>query len=550
MQTILVVDDDESVRSLISVILQIEGFTVLTAASAETALELVADHDVDVVTIDIAMPGLGGAALSRRLREDPRTASIRQMVISGDTERLHQSTTPLPVDAVLVKPFDFTRFVEALQKIMAAHTEPAQPATEGDIAEVLANELVLPVFQPIVDLRDGSVVGVEGLARGPVGPLLMPSALFSRAHQAGCLHELDILCRTKIIEVARDSGVAPPLVFVNVEPGTVHLPMSDRLTALLAGSLPFRIVVEFTERALAQRVAALLRHAEEIRHRGNVVALDDLGVEPSSVALLPVVQPEIIKLDLSLLAPDVSPERTAAAIAAVAYAQRTGAVILAEGIETEQQRATAIALGAQWGQGYLFAKPGPLDELMGHRVRRDTPPLPRRERVDADAGTTPFGLVRAAGHRLWEGSWQDLHDIRVRLERQALSLGRSGVILVSVASPEEIEERLPAYEEAAASVSVMGIFGPGLSPEPVGRAYGVALDPDEPLAREWVQCILGPHFTAVMVGRLRDEQPTGEPVYEYAVVHDAALAERIGRSLTRRITPRPAISRTTALQAG
>ena len=550
MQTVLVVDDDESVRSLISVILQIEGFTVLTAPSAETALDLVAAHPVDVVTIDIAMPGLGGAALSRRLRENPETARIRQMVISGDTERLHHTDTQLPVDAVLVKPFDFTRFVEALQKIMAADALPEAVATAGDIADVLAGELVTPVFQPIVDLRDGTVVGVEGLARGPVGPLLMPSALFARAHQAGCLHELDILCRTKIIEAARDSGIAPPLVFVNVEPGTVHLPMSDRLTSLLAGPLPFRVVVEFTERALSHRVAALLRHAEEIRHRGNVVALDDLGVDPSSVALLPIVQPEIIKLDLGLLAPDVSAERTAAAIAAVAYAQRTGAVILAEGIETEQQRATAIALGAQWGQGYLFAKPGPLEELMGHRVRRDTPPLPRRERVGADEGTTPFGLVRAAGHRLWEGSWQDLHDIRVRLGRQALSLGQLGVILVSVENVAEIEERRAAYEEAAESVSVLGIFGPGVPPEPVGRAYGVAIDPDEALSGEWVQCILGPHFAAVMVARLRPEPSDGEPVYEYAVVHDAALAERIGRSLTRRITPRPALTRTTALPVG
>ncbi len=549
MQTILVVDDDESVRSLISVILQIEGFTVLTAASAETALDLVETHDVDVVTIDIAMPGLGGGALSRRLREDPRTARIRQMVISGDTDGLHHNEAQLPVDAVLAKPFDFTRFVEALQKIMAAQVEPERVGGD-DIAEVLADELVTPVFQPIVDLRDGTVVGVEGLARGPVGPLLMPGALFARAHQAGRLHELDILCRTKIIEAARDSGVAPPLVFVNVEPGTVDLPMSDRLTTLLRGPLPFRIVVEFTERALSHRVAALLRHAEEIRHRGNVVALDDLGVDPSSVALLPIVQPEIIKLDLALLAPDVSPERTAAAIAAVAYAQRTGAVILAEGIETEQQRATAIALGAQWGQGYLFAKPGPLDALAGHRTRRDTPPLPRRERVEADAGTTPFGLVRAAGHRLWEGSWQDLHDIRVRLGRQALSLGRLGVIFVSVENAEEIEERRAAYEEAAESVSVLGIFGPGVSPEPVPRAYGVALDPDEPLAGEWVQCVLGPHFSAVMVGRLREQQGDGEPVYEYAVIHDAALAERIGRTLTRRITPRPALTRTTALPVG
>jgi EAL domain-containing protein (putative c-di-GMP-specific phosphodiesterase class I) len=543
VQTVLVVDDDPSVRELISVILELEGFCVFTAESAELALQIARTEHVDVVTIDLGMPGMSGQELSRELRDHPDTAEIRQLIISGEAT---PNDPGLPVDAVLRKPFEFSLFVEALQG--QARNGERLDDEERELDEILARRLVTAVFQPIVDLETGEVVAVEGLTRGPDGPLQTPQALFRAAHRHGRLHELDSLCRLTVLLAALDAApMTPPLVTVNVEPGTVNLPMSDELRALLSGPLPFRVVVEFTERALTRRTPAVMRHAEEIRQRGNLVALDDVGVSPASVAMLPLAQPEIVKLDMRLVGNDVERSAAEAAVAVAAYAQRTGAIVIAEGIESETHRARAIALGASWGQGHLLGRPGPLETLAGRPIRRDTPPLPRRERVDADLGATPFGIVRAAHLEIRHGTHRTLLAISRQLEAQALLEGRVGAVLVALQDADKLEGRTSdVYATLAERIALVGILGRGIGAEPIPRAYGVDLAPSDPLVREWAIAVIGPHEAVVLCAR---ELPEGsEPRWEYVVSHDPAIVHRIGRLLTRRLVPRTALPRTTAVR--
>jgi EAL domain-containing protein (putative c-di-GMP-specific phosphodiesterase class I)/ActR/RegA family two-component response regulator len=552
MQTVLVVDDDESVRDLITVILEVEGFTTFAAATGEEALAIAARHHVDVVTIDLLLPGMSGAELAQILRDDPKTAGARQMIISGAPQGVNAEG--LVADAILSKPFDFNAFVSILRKLMAAPpTTKALHEQAAALDEILRGGLVFPVFQPIVDLTTGRVVGIEGLARGPMGPLHEAQQLFQAAHRLGRLHELDTLCRLKVLSTARDaSPLTPPLVFVNAEPGSMHLPMSEELMALLLSPLPFCVVVEFTERALTRRVPALLRHAEEIRERGNVVALDDLGVDPGSLAVLPLVQPEIIKLDMSLLAAESAanmPAAAATATAAAAYAERSGAIVIAEGIENEEHLARAIGLGAQWGQGHLFGRPGPISELADRAVARRIPQLPTRPRVDVDAGQTPFGLAVATGLTPRLGERRLLLRVSQHLEQHARQLGDVGVLLAAIQQHAVLSPRMQAaYAELAASTAVLGVLGVGVPPEPFPRAYGVDLDPDEPLAREWVITVLGPHVAVVLAARQRSEAVDGGgATYDFVLSYDWAYAHRVGRLLTRRLVPRAAIARTTAL---
>jgi len=330
VRRVLVVDPDASFRALIALVLEIEGFTVLTAGSMAEALKIARRAHPDVISINVGAPGLHGWSLSRQLRADSATASTRQMIVDGSGAVA--DGVPARVDAVLTGRADTAGFAEALRRVLRRPPEGAQPhPLAADLDAVLERRLIRPLFQPIVDLDSGDVVGVEALARGPAGPLHTPMALFEVANQVDRLHELDSLCRLTAITTARDAAAhAPPLVFVNVEPGTVDLPMSAELRAVLSRDLPFQIVVEFTERALTRRLPALLRHADEIRARGSAVALDDIGVDPRSVAVLPLVQPEIVKLDMSLLAPRLPAHATAAAAAVEAYAVRNGAVVVAE----------------------------------------------------------------------------------------------------------------------------------------------------------------------------------------------------------------------------
>ncbi|MEU4160766.1 EAL domain-containing protein [Actinoplanes sp. NPDC026670] len=262
--------------------------------------------------------------------------------------------------------------------IPAAHAPAGSPARGVTIEQVLAGRLVQPVFQPIVDLASGLVIGLEALARGPAGTVLeYPDRLFAAAIEAGCLGALDLLCSERSLELAIAADKPPPLLFTNAEPAVLDQPLSPRLVELVGGGLPFRQVVEFTERALAAVPGSMLRIAGQTQGWGNGLALDDVGVDPMSLAFLPLIEPEVIKLDMSLLRdPDSDHTRSVCAVVR-AEAERTGALVVAEGIETAADLDTARLLGARWGQGWLFGRPAAIQQ---------------RHRYDASA----VGLLRPA----------------------------------------------------------------------------------------------------------------------------------------------------------
>lgn len=547
MQTVLVVDDDDSARGLLQLMLEIEGFTVHQAATARDALKIVAGEPIDLVTIGTALTDMSGLELAAELRQLPETAHCRQLIVSG--QDLGPETSAY-VDAVLIKPFDFTSFTAVLRTMLAP---PVTVAAVDPVAEeldrILTDRLIEPMFQPIVDLATLEVVGVEGLARGPAeSQLHMPNALFSAAHQLGRLHELDALCRYSAIAAARDhAGATPPLVFVNVEPGTAELPMSPELRALLQSDLPFQIVVEFTERALTRRLPALMRHASEIRSRGNIVALDDMGLDARAVALLPLVQPEIVKLDMSLVQGRLTDSAATIAAAVATFAERTGARVIAEGIETQEHLTTALALGANWGQGWLFGRPGPLD-TMTMKVASARPPTPRRKAAVSADVRSPFEWASSekAPRR---GTLDVIDGISRNMESQARALGNLAVLLVVL--EHEVYEPGPMrrdFEDLALQSAVVGILGVGIPDEPFPGAHGVDLSPGDVLGNERVILVLGPYEAALLCARRRrDDSLSQVGSYDFVMSHDRDLVEDIARMLLGRFTPRHTLGRTTAL---
>jgi len=170
--------------------------------------------------------------------------------------------------------------------------------------DVLAHQAVSSVFQPIVDLDSGAVVAYEALARGPVGPLQRPDALFAAARSSGRLAELDDLCRRAAFTGAVEQGLLAPLtLFVNVEPEVLDTaPLEDLLAIAEAAPGQLRVVLEITERALATRPADLLRTVERVRALGWAVALDDVGAETLSLAFMPLLRPDVVKIDNALTA--------------------------------------------------------------------------------------------------------------------------------------------------------------------------------------------------------------------------------------------------------
>lgn len=119
-RTVLVVDDEASVRDLIAVILECEGYRVLTAADGPAALELAREHHPDLVTLDVMMPEMDGWEVGRQLAADPATADVRRLVVSAKPmAELNAAPGRALAHAVLAKPFDFTAFIDVVERVLA-----------------------------------------------------------------------------------------------------------------------------------------------------------------------------------------------------------------------------------------------------------------------------------------------------------------------------------------------------------------------------------------------------------------------------------------------
>ncbi|SHN84383.1 PAS domain S-box-containing protein/diguanylate cyclase (GGDEF) domain-containing protein [Geodermatophilus obscurus] len=414
---------------------------------------------------------------------------------------------------------------------------PTAPATTID--DVLRNGAVRSVFQPIVELDTGRVVAYEALARGPQGPLERPDSLFAAAREAGRLAELDAACRTAALTGALAVGLQAPLtLFVNVEPEVLdRAPMEELLAIAQTAPGGLRVVLEITERALATRPAELLRTVERVRSVGWGVAVDDVGAEAMSLAFMPLLRPDVVKLDLRLVQERPGPAIAEIMNAVNAHAERTGSVVLAEGIEDEAHLATARALGATLGQGWFFGRPdpGPVDGAVhGSLVLPSQLP----DTVSEDADVSPFACL-PIDVPLREAPKALLIELSKQLEREALRLGAASVV---AATFQEARHFTPAttlrYRDLVERTGFVCALGEDLPAEPLPGLRGAALDPADPLRGEWDVTVLGPHFAAALLARdLGDDGPDAQRRFAYALTYDRDTVVRATAALLARVAP-------------
>ncbi|NYJ07994.1 EAL domain-containing protein [Petropleomorpha daqingensis] len=404
------------------------------------------------------------------------------------------------------------------------------------LAAALAPGGVRSVFQPIVDLDSGAVVAYEALARGPEGPLERPDALFAAARAAGRLAELDAACRTAAFRGAVGAALVAPLtVFVNVEPAVLDTaPLAELLAIAEQAPGQLRIVLEITERALAARPAELLRTVERVRSVGWGIAVDDVGAESLSLAFLPLLRPDVVKLDLRLVQERPGPAIAEIMNAVNAHAERTGALVLAEGIETEQHLVTARALGATLGQGWLFGRPaaGPVAD---RPVAALPLPAPAAEEPD---GRSPFACL-PPGVPLRRSPKALLIELSKQLEREAARLGETCVVAAAFQEARHFTVATGRrYRELVDRAGFVCALGADLPAEPLPGVRGAALDADDPVLGEWDVVVLGPHFAAALLARdLSDDGPDLERTFEYALTYDRDTVVRAAAALLSRVAP-------------
>lgn len=229
-----------------------------------------------------------------------------------------------------------------------------------DFDRLLKEARIRTLFQPIVSLSDGSVLGYEALSRGPIGTRLEGAdALFSTAAQRGVAAQLERICRFKAIENA--SGIPPGCyLFLNISP-RVFEERNEALSRDVVGQNRLaqeRIVLEITEKQAIEDFDLFKRTLLHYNRQGFKVAIDDAGAGHNSLRAVTEVRPHFIKLDVALVR-DIDRDRAKNALvsAIIIFARRIDAKVLAEGIETVEELATLIECGVEYGQGFLLARP-------------------------------------------------------------------------------------------------------------------------------------------------------------------------------------------------
>lgn len=409
----------------------------------------------------------------------------------------------------------------------------------ADLDTILAARDVLPVFAPVVDLRTRETVAFQTLARGPAdGPLERTDVLFDAARRTGRLAELDELCRARSLEAVLEAGLhAPQALFVRRESADLarDAPSASHLVALRRRGL--RLVVELTERALVRDPAGLLAYADRLRTAGLALALDGVGADPRAAALMPFLRPDVVKLDPGMTGRAPGREAVRVLAAVTAHAEQTGALVLAQGVETAEDETRALALGAALAQGGRYGRPAPLSEDAAAAS-------PRRPLVlgDGTEGTPPISPFTAVSRATTppRAPRSLLAEFRRLVERQTADMHGLAVVLVSGvdAPPRSAEDTRQYTALVEAGALVLGL-GTEMSGEVVPGMSGVRVDPDDPVAGEWDLVVVTPHLAVALVARHRREDgPGGESTFAYALSYDRATVLAAARSLLARVVPR------------
>jgi EAL domain-containing protein (putative c-di-GMP-specific phosphodiesterase class I) len=248
--------------------------------------------------------------------------------------------------------------------------------------EIIEAKSVVTYFQPILSARQRAVVGAEALSRGVVGVealsrgnagvglagltddglLIQPTELFRMAAREGVKLDLDRLCRENAIRTFASLPRHEDLIlFINVDTAAISSdtegPSEIRKCAADASLSPRNIAIEILESAFDD-TSRLAESLDEFRTHGFLLVLDDIGCGYSNLDRIALIKPDILKLDRNLIRGiDKDYHRQETFKSLVQLARRIGALVVAEGVETQQQAIVALELGADLLQGFFLGKP-------------------------------------------------------------------------------------------------------------------------------------------------------------------------------------------------
>ncbi len=367
---LLLVEDDEALRTALVRMLG-SRFDVTPLADGGTAAERVRADRFDVVLSDIHLVGMNGIDLLRLVRSADLDVPV---ILMTGLPNIDTAIEAMELGALtyIKKPFELS----VLDKALARATKLAalarakrdaiaagiggSPASNEHTALTTSFERALEsmklAFQPIVDGQSRKTIGFEALMRTTEPTMPTPGAVLDAAERLGRLHDVGRTVRARTA-AAFEGDDTDALVFVNLHAADL---LDDDLFDAKAPltKIASRVVLEITERAAIADITDARHRTAELRRRGFKLAIDDLGAGYAGLTSFATFEPEIVKLDMSLVRGIESSSVKRLIVGRIAGLCRDLHMrVVAEGIETTDELSCMLELGCEYLQGYLLGRP-------------------------------------------------------------------------------------------------------------------------------------------------------------------------------------------------
>ncbi|HEY9818890.1 MAG TPA: EAL domain-containing response regulator [Candidatus Obscuribacterales bacterium] len=382
---ILVIEDEPMLRDLISDLLEAECYEPICAEDGISGLQMARDTTPDLILCDVMLPGMDGYGILAALQQDVITAAVPFIFLTAKSERLDiRHGMALGADDYITKPFDRLDLLSTIRTRLKKHAALHQvygndPQTSTQIEDrdrllkALEQDEFSLYYQPQISLQTGELVGAEALIRwhDPQRGLVPPNDFIPLAESTGVIIPigrwvLQTACQQAV--TWQEQHMPPIKLAVNISGAQFNRPdLIPEITQVLdhTGLSPQYLSLELTESLLVQNVESTINTLNELHARGLQVSVDDFGTGYASLGYLQHFSFNTLKLDRCFVKQvNQNTKNAAIVMALIQMAHSLDLDVIAEGVETEDERDFLAMHRCDAMQGYLFSRPLPASEFV------------------------------------------------------------------------------------------------------------------------------------------------------------------------------------------
>ena len=361
---ILVIDDEQSLTQMLSMMLGTRGYDVVVAHTASEGLQKVSSQ-IDLILLDLVLPDSDGLSVCSELKNNKNTAHVPVIMMSAhslDEDKVQGLY--LGADDFLPKPCEAEELVARMEAVMRRGRNGAGVKREEEIIcelrKIFDEQLIVPYFQPIYNLKPFELYGVEILTRPTSTSVLAnPEEFFKAAFQYGMYLEMEILSWSMALNIL-SRYFTDEKIFLNCNPYLIEMFDPERVLKVFDDYKvsPRNVIMEITERSTVSDYKVFYERLAIYRKAGFSFAIDDVGGGYASLESIVEIKPEILKIDRHIVT-DISDDVFKQSIVkfVVSFCKENGIFSVAEGIETNADLQAIKDMGVNSGQGFYLYKP-------------------------------------------------------------------------------------------------------------------------------------------------------------------------------------------------